>query len=200
MTRNDYQPGSVTRWLTGRGPAAIPRFVWLLWVVAATLGIAYLVDVVLGRPGGSLSHVVDLDGEANLPTWFSSVQWFAVAILTFVAVDARVERGDRRTWALWILPLIFLAFSADEVVKAHEFAGGLTDIVLPGGTREGSALESTGAFAFTIGTPFILLAGAVLLVVRPYLPDATGRLQADHGGTRAVHARGDRISTSCRTS
>jgi hypothetical protein len=183
MTPHKDQLGPVLRGITADGPLKAPRFVWLLLSIAVALGIVYLIDIALGRPGGSLSAVVDLDGEANLPTWFSSIQWFTVAALMLFVVDRRFDRSDRRSWFLWILPLVFLAFSMDEVVKGHEYAGVLSDAVLPGGTRDSSALPITGAFGLTIGIPFILVAGLLLAIVRPYLQPPAGAFKRIAIGT-----------------
>ena len=174
MTSLQNRRGPLSRGLGADGPLSIPRFVWLLLTCAVILGSSYLVDRCLGQPVGQLSTMINLDGEANLPTWFSAVQWFTVAAVMTLVVDRRFEPSDPRSLALWALPLGFLVFSVDEVVKGHEYAGFLTDVVLPGASRNESPLPSTGAFGFTIGIPFMLLTGLLLVLVRPYLQDASG--------------------------
>lgn len=178
MTPRKDHPGlddaSIIRRLAVEGPLGAPRFIWILLMITLGLGFVFVLDVALGRPSGSLGDVVDLDGEANLPTWFASIEWFAVAAVMALVADRRVDRADRRSWALWLLPLVFLVFSMDEVVMGHEYAGALTDVVLPGGSRADSILPVTGAFGLTIGIPFVVLFGILLGLTRPYLRPPDG--------------------------
>lgn len=61
-----------------------------------------------------LRRFFDLDAEANLPTWWSSVT-LAFCALLFATLGRR-ERGAR--W--WSLAFVFALLSADEVAGAHE--------------------------------------------------------------------------------
>lgn len=62
-------------------------------------------------------HQVDLDREANLSTWVSTVQ---LALIGALAIALAWLRG-RRGW-LWI-GLGFLYLSADELAQIHEWIG-----------------------------------------------------------------------------
>ena len=60
---------------------SIPRFIIVLFAVDLALGLVYLAYFLIGHPYEPLARLIDLDGEANLPTWYSSIQWFCVAYL-----------------------------------------------------------------------------------------------------------------------
>ena len=163
-------------WLNRAGPLAIPRFIWLLFAADAALGLAYLIDAFAGHPLGSLAHIIDLDGESNLPTWYSSIQWFVVFCALTAVADGRVSRSNVRSWLLWLVPLVFLLFSMDEVVQVHESVGLHADALLPGGTRAGTAVHVTGLFFLVVGLPFVIGFSALILGVRPYLQRPPGAL------------------------
>jgi len=61
------------------------------------------------------------------------------------------------------LALACVAFSVDEIAEIHERLGFATDALLSGGTREGTALWSTGLWPILIGIPAIV---AIAIVVR----------------------------------
>ncbi len=91
-------------WLNRAGPFAIPRFIWVLLAIDAALGIVYLADYAIGHPVSLFAKFIDLDGERNLPTWYSSIQWFAVSALLFGVADRFAERLAPRSWLLYLLP------------------------------------------------------------------------------------------------
>ncbi len=163
------QNGVMGRWLAATGPRGVPRFIWASLLVDACLGLAYLADHVLGQPSPTLSHLFDLDREANLPTWWSASQWLPSVVFLFLVADRIVSRDRKRSWALWLLPLLCLAFSIDETVSLHEFIGVQSDVLLPGGTRTGTSLAQTGLFFLVVGVPFAVSFGVLTLVVRPFL-------------------------------
>lgn len=168
-------------WLLRGGPFGVPRVIAWLLLVDVALGVAYLTDLALGQPSVHLSRLIDLDSEANLPTWFSTIQWFIAAALWAAVADRLVIRGRRRTWALWLLPVLTLAFSMDETVQLHEFVGVQSDVLLPGGTREATTLSETGLFFVVVGLPASIVIGAILAMTRRSLegtPGAFGKLVA----------------------
>src|SRR4249920_1438570 len=114
------------------GPLGVPVVVWTLFAIDVALGAVYSVDHLLGTPFAPVTRLFDLDGESNVPAWYSSVQWFAVFAVSFGAAERRVSRADRRSWFLWLLPLVFLACSADEVVQFHEHIGARSDVLVFG--------------------------------------------------------------------
>ena len=119
------------------GPLGVPVIVWAFFAIDVAIGTIYSVDHLLGTPFAPVTRMFDLDGESNVPTWYSSIQWFVVFAVLFGVAERRVSLADRRSWFLWLLPLVFLAFSADEVVQLHEHIGAESDGLLFGQTRVG---------------------------------------------------------------
>lgn len=154
-----------------KGPSgrSIPGFVVVLLGLDLALGLIYLAYYLLGRPFEPLANFIDLDGEANLPTWYSSIQWFCVAAVLWVFAERHFVRAQIRSWLLLLLPAIYLAFSLDEVATIHEWLGLLSDALLPNGTREGTLLSSTGLFFLVIGLPFGILFAGLVVALRPHL-------------------------------
>ena len=77
---------------------------------------------------------------------------------------------------LWLLPLVFLAMSADEVVQLHERIGAESDGLLLGGTRAGTALPESGIWFIVVGVPFVVAIIALFATIRPYLRRPSGAL------------------------
>ena len=156
---------------------------WVVGLIAIDVGLTllYLIDYALGRPFAPLSHFIDLDGEANLPTWWSSIQWFCVAAAFWVFAIRNVERRPSRSWLLLVLPAIFLAFSLDEVATIHEYVGYMSDVLLPNGERDTSLVSHTGLFFILFGVPFAILFAGLVTAILPFLarlPRARDRLVA----------------------
>jgi hypothetical protein len=159
----------------------MPR--WVVGLIAIDVGLTllYLLDFVLGRPFAPISRFIDLDGERNLPTWWSSIQWFCVAAAFWVFAIRNVERRPSRSWLLLIPAAVFLAFSLDEVATIHEYVGYLSDALLPLGERVTSVVPKTGLFFILFGVPFAILFAGLLTAILPFLtavPRARNRLLA----------------------
>lgn len=158
-----------------------PRLVIGLLIADVGLTLIYLVDYLLGRPFEPFSQFVDLDGEANLPTWYASVQWFCAAAAYWVFARQNVTWRPRRSWLLVLLPAIFLAFSLDEVAGIHEFVGYLSDALLPNGERDATLVSQTGLFFLIVGIPFGMLFAGIAWALLPFLsriPAGRNRLLA----------------------
>ena len=148
---------------------SVPRFIVVLVAVDLALGLAYVGYFLIGHPYEPLAKLIDLDGEGNLPTWYSSIQWFGVAYLLWAFAVRHVRRGQLRSWFLMALPLVFLLFSLDEVAQLHEHLGLLSDAVLPNGTRDSTAVSRTGLFFLFVGVPLGIVFVGLLAAVRPFL-------------------------------
>jgi hypothetical protein len=153
----------------------VPALILLLFLIDMALGLGYITNELLGRPSGTLTVFLDLDGERNLPTWYSSIQWFCVAIFLGLFAHSNFSLGQKRSWVLPLLSLLFLALSLDEVAEIHEWVGRKTDVLLPGGARDNTLIRETGIWMFVIGVPFIALFVALISSIRIYFqraPDA----------------------------
>jgi hypothetical protein len=93
------------------------------------LVLIFAADTLLGHPIRPIRILFDLDGEGNIPAWFSSVQLFIVG-LVFLLIG-RQTNPDQRPSALLFLILVlgFIFLSADEAASIHEkITGALKDI------------------------------------------------------------------------
>jgi hypothetical protein len=91
--------------------------IWLLLFEAFLIAL-HVLSLVTGRP--SLESLFNLNGEQNLPTWFSSIQLFLIALTLFSikAPAARYPRDKRLQVRLVAAGFVFL--SMDEFIALHE--------------------------------------------------------------------------------
>ncbi|MCH7669030.1 MAG: hypothetical protein IIC71_07505 [Acidobacteria bacterium] len=108
--------------------------------------------------------LVKVGEENNIPTWFSSVQLFAIgAVLSIIVVrDASPKRP--LTWTISVVPGLFVLLSLDEVAMFHERLGDW----LRGSTDVGSGVLS-GPWVLIFVPVIGLLTVAAAIVFRPYL-------------------------------
>jgi hypothetical protein len=102
----------------------IPRYIVPFFVADIALIVFYLVNMLLGQPYEFPTQLVDLDREANLPTWHAAAQlYLSGALLAVWAADRRVRAEGKVGWALLLLPAVFLFLSLDETASIHEWLG-----------------------------------------------------------------------------
>jgi hypothetical protein len=155
----------------------IPPFVLVFFIIDFGLGAAHIIDYLAGRPVWLVSRLIDLGEEGNIPQWYASMQWFVVATLLGIFAYWNFHRFRVRSWLLLVLPLVFLAFSVDEVAMIHERLGRHTDVFLPDGSREDTVFFRTGIWMVVIGVPFIVAFAALIFSIRVYFRDAAGPLK-----------------------
>lgn len=118
---------------------AVPtRRLQLVWVLGAVSVIALGVIAELMRfvflPGRYVDtlRIASLHQEATLPTWFSAMTFFSIAILAalLAQTDTRARAADARAW--WIVGAFFFWLSLDETAMLHEHAGKVLQITLAG--------------------------------------------------------------------
>lgn len=81
--------------------------------------IMYLLAIVLPLPA-TIVELFDLDGEANIPAWFSSLQLGLIGIL-FLLNSCSLPKPDMRTFLFFIsVGLGFIFLSMDEAAEFHE--------------------------------------------------------------------------------
>lgn len=159
-----------------QNPSRVPAFVLVLFGINLALGVLYIANYYAGQPVPKLNSFLDLNGEHNLPTWYSSVQWFSVAALLGLFAYRHLHRYALRSWMLAMLPLVFLAMSLDEVAEIHEWIGQKSDVLLPGGDRQHSVFSYTGIWMFVLGVPFFVIFSLMVYSVRHYFLAAPGAL------------------------
>jgi hypothetical protein len=154
----------------------IPAFVLGFYLIDLVLGFAYLVNVSSGCQIETLNNFLNLEREANLPTWYSSLQLsIAAALLAIFAYwNFRLERAS--SWVLLLFPLLLLVLSMDESTEIHEWMGYKSDSLLPGGDRKNTPFYYTGIWMFLIGIPFLIGFTALLMTLRTYFRTTRGVL------------------------
>jgi uncharacterized membrane protein YhaH (DUF805 family) len=85
------------------------------------MGMIIFLEVMYLFPG-SISHTIqnrfDLNGEANIPTWYSAMLLYTVAMVGF-GLFWQAPRSPRRSF--WLaFALIYAFLSLDEMARLHE--------------------------------------------------------------------------------
>ena len=103
-----------------------------------------------------LLRLFDLDGESNVPAWYSSVALFLCAPLLLL-VSAEKGAPYVRHWQ--ILAVVFVLLSLDEAASFHESLSWTLQV----------ALDSHGIFYYAWLIPAILFVLLILMVYRRFL-------------------------------
>lgn len=97
----------------------------LMFFTELLLVFFYWIDILSLSPSPVLHALVDLDGEGNLPAWFSSFQ-LALISLGCWSLAIGHHKGEKPSrWFLILLASIFLLWSVDETAMLHERATAL---------------------------------------------------------------------------
>lgn len=151
----------------------LPRLVKAFFAADFIVGFPYFVNELIGRPFAKINRLVDLDDEANFPSWYSSVQWAVVAALMGFAVYRLRMRGAKAALPLFVLAGAFLALSLDEIAQVHEkLSIGVSGKV---GSGQG-ALKSLWLPA--LGIPLLIVLGVAARRAKSAFDEAPGSLQA----------------------
>lgn len=151
----------------------IPVFILLFFICDLAVALAYLLNWGLHQPFHKLNLLLDLDGEANLPAWYSSMQLFLTGSFLTIFTYHHFDKNKKTSWMLLLWPLIFVTLSMDEVAQIHEWLGGKSDALLPGGTRAHTIFQSTGIWMFWLGIPFFLCMLGLIRSFKKYLGGKT---------------------------
>lgn len=82
--------------------------------------VLYWLNLSPAHPSDTLQALFDLNGEANIPSWFSSVQLFAIGT-TFFLTRCRIDKRDKGAGSFYLLlGLTFTWLSLDEAAIIHE--------------------------------------------------------------------------------
>lgn len=99
-----------------------------------------------------LVELFDLDGEANIPTWYQSVTLLFAALLLLIIGRIEERHGHKGVLYWKGLSFIFLLMSIDEAASMHERIGALVHDK----THAGGLLY----FSWVIlGAPFVVMVG-----------------------------------------
>ncbi|OGW86077.1 MAG: hypothetical protein A3A81_06175 [Omnitrophica bacterium RIFCSPLOWO2_01_FULL_45_10b] len=98
------------------------NFIRLLFAVTGLLAFCHVVGLFIGEYAWQWERLFGLDGESNIPTWFSSLLLASCAFVSFRCYEA-AEKRDRWIWFLATAGFLFL--SCDEVAMLHETVGSI---------------------------------------------------------------------------
>ena len=163
----------------------IPKFILYFFIFDLTIVLLYLLNWSFGQPFPKLTYWLNLDGERNLPAWYSSIQLFIVAAFFGIFTYAKFEKKDKASWILPVLFLLFVALSLDETIGIHEWmvlrgsilwesgeliGGGYADgvLYLPG-NEPISRTVLAGMGVFLLGIPFLLIMFGLVYGLRRYV-------------------------------
>lgn len=139
--------------------------------IAVLLAIAFATTHWLNLKGnaGQLGFrlLFHMDGEANLPAWYSASLLLVASLLLAVIALAKTRQEDLFRWYWWGLAAGFAWLSADESAQLHEMLN-----------RPAHALpfDADGAFTFpwiALAIPIVAAVGVVYLRFLAGLPAAT---------------------------
>lgn len=134
---------------------------WLA-AIAACLVVAHVVTRLLGSPHddnylAGIGPFFDLDDEANLPTFYSTLTLLLAAAI--LAGLGSLEK-DRTRHPYWLgLAAIFAVLAADEATQLHELVGGLIE----------TQITTTGFFYYSWIVPYGGLLLGLFLVYGRFL-------------------------------
>jgi len=145
------------------GGPAIRAKLLLGWLLAAAilLSVLYVVSYRAMKDHSNLvlmnfAEMVDVNGEGNVPAWFSASLWSLSGYLAFLVALGRKARGEK--WGDWVaLGALFLLLSMDEAAQLHENIGYFIQLFMHG----------SGFFSWLwVIYGFILIALGLLMFLR----------------------------------
>ena len=139
--------------------AATPVLVRVMFALDLLMGLLYFIARrlrdVIGKP---LLNFFDLNGETNLPSWYSAGQLALIGGLLVAFAAAELRRGARAAWAVMLAGAAFLFLSLDETTSLHENFGYWLDHMRH---RRDTMLHVTGYWMLVCAPLFL---GALVLV------------------------------------
>ena len=150
----------------------IPLPIRCFFAADLAVGALYVANLAAGRPWQKLNLFLDLDHEGNLPAWFSSLQWAAVAALfAYVAYEAN-RRKHRASTALLLLAGLFLFLSMDEASSVHErLTAGLNGKLL------GDNRILMSSWLVVLGIPLAFFLWRIAIRIKDIFDEAPGSLR-----------------------
>lgn len=134
----------------------VPKLIIVFLIIDIGLCALYIINVAFGHSYLSINMFLDLDNEISLATWYSSMQYFCLFILSSIFYINKRKLASRNSFLLIFLPVIFLLMSIDESTSIHESIGAVGDILLPSGSRDGTFFNRTGIWMILVGLPFFI--------------------------------------------
>ena len=132
-------------------PKKLVRVLVFIAVGLLVLNVLSYVPMLRGTRDAPV-HMLNMDGEQNLPALFSTAMLWICAMLTAFIAASQTLRSERWKWG--VLAATFLFLGTDEAVSLHERLSGSVH----------GALDSLGLFGFAWILPYALVLVVFLLV------------------------------------
>ena len=187
---------------------AMPPLVRAMFALDLAMGVLYILSRrlrdLIAKP---LRDFLDLNGETNLPSWYSAAQLALIGCLLIVFAASEIRRGRRAGWSVMLGGLGFLFLSLDETTSIHEHFGywldhlrnrhdtvfaqtGFWMLICAPLFLGGLALIGWGARRYLIGRRSIvatLVIGAIVFVAAAAGVESLSNFVEPHGiGARAL--------------
>lgn len=101
-------------------PSEAKKILAILLGVELTLVLIYVSLVLLGMAEHRLMKFFDLDEEANLPAWFSSIQLLAIGMLFLLLYLKKAFHPSISSRFVLFIAMAFIFLSLDEAASVHE--------------------------------------------------------------------------------
>ena len=98
---------------------AIRIFIWLIIIELAFCAI-YYTDFLCNEPNWRIHRLFDLDSEANIPSWFSTIQLFMIGLIAMLTAQSQHYKSPPSKQGLTFFGLGFMYLSLDEGASIHE--------------------------------------------------------------------------------
>lgn len=148
---------------------SVPVMIKLILAGNVVVTVLYVLNQLLGKPVHAITELVDLNGEANLPAWYSSALLLILALLLSVFAVGKADLHKKRSYLLFTAPALFFVLSLDEIAQIHERLGVLSDVFLTQGTRDGTLFPVTGFWMMFLGPVLIVAVAIVGWICKPYV-------------------------------
>ena len=96
------------------------RLVLMLVLFELCLSLIFITSSLLGMKVWIVHRLFDMDGEQNIPAWFSSVQLFAIGLVFLLKIFDTNPTPAIPRYFLLLVGLGFIFLSADEAAGIHE--------------------------------------------------------------------------------
>jgi hypothetical protein len=80
----------------------------------------YFTDFLLNEPNWRIHELFNLDEEANIPSWFSTIQLFMIGLIAIATAQSEHYRRPPSKWGLTLFGFGFIYLSLDEGAVLHE--------------------------------------------------------------------------------
>jgi hypothetical protein len=145
---------------------------WLIGLDAAFVVAYFLAHIAPGVPWQTIRALFDLSGEVSLPTWFSTVQLFALGAILLLTSRMSRQTKDMLSPFFAVGGFVFIFLSADEGAGIHERITGVMR------TLEVDWLMFQGDHGAWIPI-YLVVAIAMLLVTHRYIRAAWKRFRRE---------------------